>query len=466
MSGWAAASGAPSLHSIDYLPGGSGSFGCIASTQIPCVDGVYAKGLKPQDALRHKDVSVVKFEAETAGNASWVHREALHDLDPTGDFLLPLKAICKVNDPALVSTLRKTCPVLNVSHAGTSTLEAPMEIFMDKGYPFLSEQYIKDVPFEDTIALLIPLFDGVARMDAEEVVHGDIKPENVLFFNHDGAKLKLIDFDFLTAYDVLEPLTLKSARGPDAPDWRARIVPSLDFLKAYETNGLFERSENVYFPPETTFQNVCYSSALGRITGSRVRTFDRSFHLTRAWLESVLRRDWCDELDICKPAVADMFNAHYVSIRDRYTRTTLDEDTDAQRRRAEDMLARQAAITSPSDLAWRRKEIMDAITREYEKLRQRGQVGMTTFYSVSALVQTYAPDKHAAFQMGVLFLRVLLEYARRDSSGRVNYKSFLSLVNMLMKPLPDDRMSVADAAKLLRTNIAVPSSKVGAHTGI
>jgi serine/threonine protein kinase len=104
-----------------------------------------------------------------------------------------------------------TIPVLLVELASTLNGQ-PLTLEL-----FIESSKIEPVSLETKMKLLADVASGLGALSALSVVHGDMKPSNVLIFQgHSGPTAKISDFGFCISGDE----ELQAARG-DTPLWNA-----------------------------------------------------------------------------------------------------------------------------------------------------------------------------------------------------------------------------------------------------
>ena len=410
-----AASAAPGLHAITLPTAkGSGSFGCISEKFVPCGGTVGKRLAHLSDADVSRANTVVKFQVASIAERVWARLDTLREVDPDGAFLLPIKGMCAVTDPVIVERLRAACPPLQ---RGVSHDDLPMQLFMDKGLPFMSPEFMKLDKFGlfPVMALFTQLMGDVAKLEAAEILHGDIKLENIMLLN---GKLHLIDFDFLTAFDLQSPMVLRAHRPKQYASWRDALAfdiepatpdirvpkPAHAVLRAFHANGQGVTNNLDYFPPESAWLRACIACVEGVPPARAMFELDAQLQYTQWLLASETPPALASQVSFLRTNALMTFATYWTAEQEKYS---------------------------------------------------LGSHGAKEFQPLLALCESYAPDKHAAYQMGHTLLRVLALCYKCEKLDAMPagframalsaYTPWICIVNSLLTPEPTKRWTCARA---------------------
>ena len=258
MSG---AGGPPALHDLGFM--GSGTFGCVLRATLPCESSTQVQLLKTQPAFSSTTVAKVTIDQGVSRIRNIA--QILHEIDPSHTFTVPLETQCRLTDAATARVFAEPdCDQLKQTRqswsypalAQVTMREAqPLRKLMDTLVTLPSSKF----PLSFLLEILNNFFYEVWSMEDFEIGHGDIKLDNVVYASAD-AKLRLIDYDFLYAYDLRTPLAVNT----DMSVSYDMVLPSLPtpiLLQrlrdaTHHAGAVTSFGQAWYFPPENIFTNV------------------------------------------------------------------------------------------------------------------------------------------------------------------------------------------------------------------
>ncbi|EFJ40431.1 hypothetical protein VOLCADRAFT_108154 [Volvox carteri f. nagariensis] len=167
----------------------NGSYGCVMHPHVPCSDGSRTSAGVPL-------VSKIFGSSHHAKEEYDIHNTMAAKADRHGRFTVRLAQMCPMaTDSVPPEELGKCGQDLTNSFQGQSMLT---QLVYEDGGIALNECASKGVPLADVVRGLRTVLMGIGRLAAQQLVHLDIKPRNMVY-NKDGRVL-LIDFGLMTAF--------------------------------------------------------------------------------------------------------------------------------------------------------------------------------------------------------------------------------------------------------------------------
>ena len=263
---------------------GLGMYGCVYSVpHEPCVDDDI---LPDSNAFMAGTTDVAyKVGRLSDANAAWtINKDVILKIDPNSDFTVPLHTKC---------TLRREPSADCTSLKG---VREPMgQVSMRKG------AVLKSVKWSEThVGSIVKLLDNCAKLTELGFVHGDIKPDNILYFEGDQT-LRLIDFDLLSTFDMMDVagtvaqvqrVMTKGQVVTRETALRALVRDPTRLMRELNSNNphaRFALAAQAYFPPENCITTNCVRA---RYTDRKA--IQSSFHAYTKKLIDVLR-SWLPE---------------------------------------------------------------------------------------------------------------------------------------------------------------------------
>ena len=244
-------------------------------------------------------------------------------LDPRSEFMLPVESTCTLRDPV---PSRATCAPLR-RHGGPVA-----QLSMRRGKNISTVRWTGQ-SFRAHLATIVKFFDGCARLTEFGFVHGDIKPDNILYFEEDST-LRLIDYDFLSNFNMTDLAGMRSQvtaifdRGEiftrdSAVAYLNTGSSALDVLLMAERPSRFAIDVAPYFPPENHIGSSCVDIVQkAAVVSVPIRRADiirhfrtHTMHL-RSLLNSWLPREFFLRLTVASAA----YEADYVAFLDSVLR--------------------------------------------------------------------------------------------------------------------------------------------------
>jgi serine/threonine protein kinase len=163
-----------------------GTYGCAFAPNIKCQDGKKA----PKDAIGKifSQPKHLKEERELT--------QKIVDIDPDGLFTVPFYGSC-VTNMALADPSDKTHMCKHAQNLHVTTQLLYKNGGVDLKNLLRNFGSYKDLYIDDFIPMFLPLFKGVSKLIDNNLVHLDLKPENMLY-NKESRRLYMIDFGLLT----------------------------------------------------------------------------------------------------------------------------------------------------------------------------------------------------------------------------------------------------------------------------
>lgn len=195
----------------------SGSYGCVFRPHLKC-----------KDKAVYKDGVGKVFEDENEFNKEFTIQMMLKDLDPQQKFTLPILGSCITNSKPRKSDMIDNCMLMDLDKKKEYN-----QIIMQYGGKSLDDvilnKPISYALFSKLFGIYEPLFHGLVILKNKQIVHQDIKPDNIMY--HKG-QLYLIDFGIMSKFDEL-----------------------------YKNNNGILRADYPYFPPEYKLFSLKHKSA-------------------------------------------------------------------------------------------------------------------------------------------------------------------------------------------------------------
>ena len=375
---------------------GRGSFGCVFESPLPCdtiesVTGLPVPATSVYKLMRAEDAAVV-----WARNANLVLK-----LDASSIFTVPLRSRCRVTD---VHAARAACAPM----ARSDDIE---QLAMQFG--IVLTRFITWTQHVRTLkAALKPLYvllRHCKRMNAAGVVHGDIKPDNILYFSSE-ARFKLIDYDFMASFYMDDAIPMQPM---DVSAHVSRPVVDMMLTARPLAPGCRFAFNNVayYFPPENDVASECREAALSRFP---------------------LHADMNDFVDACKQnfelrasALASELRAWLPMHLHRHL--TILHDHDAY-------VAQFVVFV---------RDVLSGTWPDLNAIFRKG----------------YYPAAHDAFHFGYVFVFLVGQYASREAQDVRAVHTMLSISNDLLCPNPRERHTIGkafDAVRALKAELALP----------
>ena len=250
-----------------YKKLGNGSFGCIISPNIKCKNEIFLSE-KTSDS-RNK-----------VGKLFYFHEDFTRELnmgkmiskieDAEKYFILPI-SYCE--NITINNTIMEQCKVIETKSVREFTskekelfeknrndTEVDQITMLYAGID--TEQYISTlpdykIPLLVWVKLLENVFNGVSKLDTQNICHCDIKHDNIMYMDN---TLKLIDFGLSTQYDQLYPID----------GYGYRVIWPIEFY-LYDIIG--ESAFNYNYTSHANKKIQLYNTELCRFTSSRYKYY-------------------------------------------------------------------------------------------------------------------------------------------------------------------------------------------------
>lgn len=192
---------------IDHNFRGVGSFGCVVSPPLPCEDSNPMKE-KGQDQKSPEDaktlVSKIFFQPQSANDEMAEHNQ-LNNFDKEQQFSIKPKYMCQISTSKLKKSLQMEC---EFDKRKENDVDITKQIIYEDGGISIN-RFMKqnDLEFEKVVPLLTNLFRAVVALKKANLVHFDIKPDNIVVnMSNVGKEIRLIDFGYCRTIDYIRSI--------------------------------------------------------------------------------------------------------------------------------------------------------------------------------------------------------------------------------------------------------------------
>lgn len=171
---------------------GSGTYGCVFKPHLKCEDINNIKGTVGKMFIDNEE-----FEEELE-----FMKSVQEKLDPKNEFTVPIHGACSVKYVRHTDEFYKC----DLAKNKKSPKGYKQIIYQDAGKTIVDilndETSLRGKPstFLKLLKALLPILQGLVKLDHKKFVHGDIKTDNVMYKN---GKLRLIDFGLARSYDYI-----------------------------------------------------------------------------------------------------------------------------------------------------------------------------------------------------------------------------------------------------------------------
>ena len=169
----------------------NGTYGCVMRPNIPC---------SKSDKTDANYVSKL-FKIDKHSKEEYIQQKQIENIDKNSSFSLKMHKTCNVEKTQIPENELKKCKNFSMDDLKKNNYNS---ITYDYGGQALHIA-AKTVPPEILFADFQQLIKGLIILKEKELIHSDIKPENIVY-NKDTRKMALIDYGLLTKFkDIYTP---------------------------------------------------------------------------------------------------------------------------------------------------------------------------------------------------------------------------------------------------------------------
>lgn len=161
---------------------GEGAYGCVYTPPARCIG-------EKRSAPKKKLVGKIFGRSDLALDEKRI-MEILSEIDPHGEFTIPLRASCQV---APTPSLKANC-----THARTADGTMTQLVYEYKGVDLCSFMKTERYDILDHLEGILNVARGLATLSAAGYAHRDMKPSNIMV--HEGTMF-LTDFGLMIPFD-------------------------------------------------------------------------------------------------------------------------------------------------------------------------------------------------------------------------------------------------------------------------
>ena len=168
-----------------------GAFGCVFRPPLECIEDFTAT----RDHIGKVFDKVKHANDEIASN-----RKIQQQIDPNNTFTIKYIGRCivkEIKDKKLIKTIEKT----EIFSDYRDIEKCPQLIYEYGGVDFKGIRLTR-LDFLASLPAWLAIFNGLAVLEKNKMVHQDVKPENLLY-NEKYEKINLIDFGGMQRYDEI-----------------------------------------------------------------------------------------------------------------------------------------------------------------------------------------------------------------------------------------------------------------------
>ena len=385
---------------------GAGSFGCVIEKPVTCA-GPDAAVDVPVHAFNGLRKAGRVFKIQEQNDSLWkFNTEVLLRIDPRSAFLLPFESMCRVADLDDVAD----CKPIQYSVRPIVQLSMRRGVDMHKAASWLPLLKTHDELTVHIIEAFVDLFDGCALLCEHGIVHGDIKPANILYFPQD-SKFRLIDYDFMSSFyfmSLSRQLDMETtfSRTGLAAYLRDNVGIDTVLRNFDDDRERFAFAVSSYFPAENILAYMCAVSDVKYQTQTP---------------------DWTK----FSKFAARMFDEKCVQpLQKMFSRGSP---------RALRLFQMHLDLFKDGGVAYA-QQFVDFV-QDVVALNRTGTCA-------SLFLDVYYPEKHDAFQLGYVLMQFMMQY---DAAQNVVTSAVLHVANALLHPNPARRLSIDVAANVLRS---------------
>lgn len=195
---------------------GKGTFGCVVSPPLPCVDGSASDVSQPRDATGrfvpvtpgHPSVSKIFTDDAKGSDSETEERRTKYANEVAPASTVPMLGRCRVSARSLPGPLLQACfpqrpdettdeRDVRVSRQLTAQPELHQLVSAYGGVDLATFSTLADVTVLDVLTLFTPLVHGLAVLHGADTGHYDVKVKNIVVDGHKQARF----IDFGLAYE-------------------------------------------------------------------------------------------------------------------------------------------------------------------------------------------------------------------------------------------------------------------------
>lgn len=185
-----------------YTVRGKGSFGCVVDPPFDCNNAEQNEGPKQDNK---KNISKIFYRPNNALDEMDVYTK-LDGFDKDQQFSIKPKKMCRLNLSKVDKNLLKECEFEDNMNANMKLNNATKQIIYEDGGLSLTK-FISSttLSFEEFAEYAINLFKALVALNEAELVHFDIKLDNIVVdIEKKGKEARIIDFAYCRTIDFVK----------------------------------------------------------------------------------------------------------------------------------------------------------------------------------------------------------------------------------------------------------------------